>query len=139
MKAISGLWQRNYATVRQLEQYGYRILKPLVVAFGVGVILCLTSLFVLVGVILIALSGLVLVGMFAWMIQLQKQPRRDVRCPYCTNKNSVFAGVSAFDCDFCERPVTFDASGTPVPADDSFTEKPRSVFEQEPEKNVDAG
>ncbi len=129
MRAITRLYRGEYATVRQLEQQSYRLLKPLVVVFGVGVLLCLTSLLTVVGAIVCAVTGVLLVGVFVWMIQLQKRPRRDLRCPYCTNKNSVFTGIEQFDCDFCERPIRFDEKGAPVPADDSYQSRPTSVYD----------
>jgi len=129
LNVITRLCRGEYATVRQLEQHSYRLLKPLAVTFGAGVLLCLTSLLTVLGAIVCAITGVLLVGLFVWMIQLQKRPRRDLRCPYCTNRNSVFIGVEQFDCDFCERPVRFDEKGTPVPADDSFRSRPTSVYD----------
>lgn len=116
--------------MRQLEHSCYNIIKPLAVVFGIGILLSLTPLLLALGLILLAVSGLGLAGLFIWMIQLQKQPHTKVNCPYCTNPNTVFAGKTQFNCDFCERPIRMTENGAPVPADPAFANaKPTSVFD----------
>lgn len=130
MKTILAVRRREYATVRQLEKNCYRLLKPLVVGMGTGILLTFTALFSAVGVAMCAVFGIMLLGLFIWMIRLQKEPRRDIRCPYCTNKNSVFTIVTEFECDICHRPISFTKEGVPVPADGSLSEtKPTSVYD----------
>lgn len=130
MKAIPPIKRGEYATIRQLEGYCYRVLKPLLALMGVGLLLCFTISLMMVGVPLLVLSAAMMLGLFIWMIRLQQQPRRDVRCPYCTNVNSVFESVSEFDCDICERPIRFNESGRPMPADGSLDNTtPTSIYD----------
>lgn len=97
---------------------------------GVGLVLSFAMTFIVIGVPLVLLSAVLMVALFVWMIRLQKQPRRDVRCPYCNNVNSVFDSVTEFDCDICDRPIKFNEAGGPVPADGSLDNaKPTSVFD----------
>lgn len=131
MRAFSALIKRDFSTIRQLESKGYRLMRPLVVVFFLGIILCFTTLLMAFGVGLIVISGFTLAGLFFWLIQLQKRPRRAIRCPYCNNPNDVFWEVTEFDCDICDRPIVFDSKGIPVPADGSLENaKPRSVWDQ---------
>ncbi|MCC6484643.1 MAG: hypothetical protein IT209_07350 [Armatimonadetes bacterium] len=130
MKAVSVIWRKEFATIRQLERSCYGLLKPLGVVMGVGFLMFLMAPLVLLAVPLMVLSGILMFGVFVWMIHLQKAPRREIRCPYCDNANSVFVGVSEFDCDFCQRPIHFNEQGTPMPADGSLDDaKPTSVWE----------
>lgn len=131
MKTISALIKRDFATIRQLESRGYRLLRPLAVVFGLGIVLCFTTLLMAMGVALIVLSGLGMAGLFLWLIQLQKRPRRQIRCPYCNNPNDVFWDIDTFECDICDRPINFDANGVPIPADGSLDKaQPTSVWDQ---------
>lgn len=130
MRAIQLIKRRKYSTIRQLETLGYAIIKPLGIVAGVGLLLCFTTILMAIGVFLLAVSLLGLGIMFAWLIHLQKQPHRDIYCPYCTNPNSVFKTAVEFDCDICERPIRFDANGIPIPADEeSMVSEPRSIYE----------
>ncbi len=96
----------------------------------IGFLMFLMAPLVVIAVPVMVISGVLMFAVFVWMIQLQKAPRREVRCPYCDNSNSVFGGVSDFDCDFCERPIHFNESGVPMPADGSLDNaRPTSIYE----------
>lgn len=129
MRAIQLIKRKKYSTIRQLETLGYAIIKPLGIIAGVGLLLCFTTILMALGVFLLGVSLLGMGMMFTWLIHLQKQPHRDIYCPYCTNPNSVFKSATLFDCDFCERPIKFDPSGVPIPADEqSVVSEPKSIY-----------
>lgn len=134
VKALTTLWRRDYATVRQLEGTMYRVLGPLAAVMLVGVALVFTTILLAAGVLLCAISAALMVVFFVWAIRLQKRPRRDIRCPYCTNKNTVFEAVPEFECDICHRPIVFNELGAPVPSDGSLDDaKPVSIYGQQPD------
>ncbi len=130
MKAVSKVWRRDFATITQLEHQCYALLKPLCILMLVGGVMFFSTFLVWLAVPVMTLSSLGMVGVFCWMIHLQKTPTREIRCPYCDSKAKVFAGVTAFDCDSCDRPISFNEHGVPIAADGSLTQsKPTSVWE----------
>jgi len=133
LKAFTVLYKKEYATIRQLESTCFRVLKPMIVLMFLGLLLCFTVSGTAPGVVICLISAVMMGSVFVWMIQTQKRPRRDIRCPYCSNLNSVFEHVEEFDCDICHRPVAFSPSGMPIPADGSMdSAQPKSVYDQEP-------
>lgn len=112
----------------------YRVLGPLAAVMLVGVALVFTTILLAVGVLLCAICATLMVVFFVWAIRLQKRPRHDIHCPYCTNKNTVFDGVPSFECDICHRSIVFNQKGAPVPSDGSLENvKPTSIYEHQPD------
>ncbi|MBI2846774.1 MAG: hypothetical protein HYX82_02720 [Chloroflexi bacterium] len=73
---------------------------------GVGVALSLSIIFLVGGVIFIAMG--VAVGILGWgaaAVFPELLPYRRLRCPHCQKTSEVLPGVSSYECTKCARPV----------------------------------
>jgi hypothetical protein len=102
-------------TMGQAEEIGYKLMMAGGGIMGVGLLLCLTVLFVGLGVPLLILGGMIVLGDIAWMFRLMRRPTEEVKCPYCHKRNRVLAGVPSFACDDCHH--TIESHASPITAD----------------------
>jgi hypothetical protein len=92
-------------TMGQAEEIGYKLMMVGGGIMGVGLLLCLTVLFVGLGVPLLILGGLIVLADIAWMFRVMRRPSEEVRCPYCHKQNVVLVGVPSFACDDCHHVI----------------------------------
>lgn len=104
----------SFSTVRELEKKSSK-------AFmygGGGLFVGLVMVFFVapLGIILMALSAIVLLGAICYVSMMGKEKSRPLYCPYCSSKNDVYLSVKEFDCDICKRPIKIDEFGQAVMA-----------------------
>ncbi len=104
----------SFSTVRELEK---KTSKAFMYGGG-GLFAGLVLVFVVMplGIVLMALSAIVLLGAICYVSMMGKEKSRPLFCPYCSSKNDVFQSVREFDCDICKRPVKIDEFGQPLMA-----------------------
>jgi hypothetical protein len=97
-------------TMGQAEEIGYKLMMVGGGIMGVGLLLCLTVLFVGLGIPLLILGGLVVLADIVWMFYVMRRPTEEVKCPYCHKRNVVLAGVPSFACDDCHHTIEASSS-----------------------------
>lgn len=104
----------EFATVRELEKKSSKAF----VYGGGGLFVGLVMVFVVapIGIVLMALSAIVLLGAICYVSMLGKEKSRALFCPYCSTKNDVYVSRHEFDCDICSRPIIINENGEAVMA-----------------------
>ncbi len=128
---LSETFNFEYATVRELEHKCFRVFYFVAGMVGLGFLLWITSLFAIIGIPLMVLGMILFFVTLVWMLRLQREPTREVRCPYCASRNELFVSRKEFTCDMCHRPVGVLPSGelvkllTPEEEEARFEERTR--------------
>jgi len=116
----------EFSTVRELENKVAHIFK-----YGGGAFLAGIFVFPPVGIIVTALSAVVVLGSILYVSILGKERSRKIFCPHCASMNEVYVSRREFNCDMCHRQVKVDESGEVIMAQpiDLFTRQSQSAEE----------
>ncbi len=119
----------EFSTVRELENKVAHIFKYGGGAFLAGI--ALIFVFPPVGIIVTALSAVVVLGSILYVSILGKERSRKIFCPHCASMNEVYVSRREFNCDMCHRQVKVDEGGEVIMAQpiDLFTRQSQSAEE----------